>query len=122
MLGCCQIVDCYIIETITNYRLCKISITVGSFIDFHSVPRFKRRYALLVPPVGNTEATLDAAKVSTTVLFVASATESDAAPRSQIIDDWGEEIIVACLAQGLPTTIVALSNLENVHTKVKITF
>jgi len=36
----------------------------------------------------------------------------------EIIDDWGKEIIVSCLAQGLPSTMVAVHNIGKLHIKV----
>lgn len=63
--------------------------------------------------MGNVFSTLDAAKVATTILFVTSAHQS-----SGYIDDWGEEIMTACLAQGLSTTLVAIADLKNIHIKV----
>lgn len=73
----------------------------------------------MVPPVGNLFATLDIAKIATTVLFVASATnKSDNSPRSEVLDDWGKEIIMPCVAQGLTTPVIVLTNLESLHIKV----
>lgn len=73
----------------------------------------------MVPPVGNLFATLDIAKIATTVLFVASATnKSDNSPRFEVLDDWGKEIIIPCVAQGLTTPLIALTNVENLHIKV----
>jgi len=60
-------------------------------------------------------ATLDAVKVANTVIFVTSATKG-----KEIVDDWGKEIIMSCLAQGLPTTIVAVHNIQKLHIKVNI--
>ncbi|KAG7212672.1 hypothetical protein KM043_012952 [Ampulex compressa] len=83
-----------------------------------SVPRFKQRFSVIVPPVGNVFATLDAAKVATVILFVTSADQSE----NNIVDNWGEEIVTSCLAQGLSTAIVALTNLETVHVKKRQEF
>ncbi|XP_063973599.1 pre-rRNA-processing protein TSR1 homolog [Diachasmimorpha longicaudata] len=83
-----------------------------------AVPRFKQRFSLMVPPIGNTFATLDAAKVSTTILFVSSvALDGSGNQKCETIDSWGEEIMEACLAQGLPTTIVAITDLESIPIK-----
>jgi hypothetical protein len=60
-------------------------------------------------------ATLDAVKVANTVIFVTSATKE-----KEIIDDWGREVIVSCCAQGLPTSIVAVHNIQKLHIKVNI--
>ncbi|XP_033355343.1 pre-rRNA-processing protein TSR1 homolog [Bombus vosnesenskii] len=88
-----------------------------------SVPRFKQRFSIVVPPVGNLFATLDIAKIATTVLFVASATnKSDNSPRSEVLDDWGTEIIMPCVAQGLTTPLIALTNVESLHIKKRQDF
>lgn len=64
-------------------------------------------------------ATLDAAKVATTILFVTSvASPANNGMQKEIIDDSGKEIIVSCLAQGLPSTIVAVYNIQRLHVKV----
>lgn len=69
--------------------------------------------------MGNVLATLDAAKVATTILFVTSvANQTNDGTQKEIIDDWGKEIIVSCLAQGLPSTIVAVHNIQRLHIKV----
>jgi len=60
-------------------------------------------------------ATLDAVKVANTVIFVTSATKE-----KEIIDDWGREVVMSCCAQGLPTTIVAVHNIQKLHIKVNI--
>lgn len=83
-----------------------------------SIPRFKQRFSFVVPPTGNLFATLDIAKICTTVLFVASViNQCDNNPRIEILDNWGKEIIKACIAQGLSTSVVALTNIENLHIK-----
>ncbi|XP_068985544.1 pre-rRNA-processing protein TSR1 homolog [Bombus flavifrons] len=88
-----------------------------------SVPRFKQRFSIVVPPVGNLFATLDIAKIATTVLFVASATnKSDNSPRFEVFDDWGKEIIMPCVAQGLTTPLIALTNVESLHIKKRQDF
>ncbi|XP_076651890.1 tsr1 ribosome assembly factor [Halictus rubicundus] len=79
-----------------------------------SVPRFKQRFSIIIPPVGNVFATLDATKVATTVLFVVSTLNGQG---DEILDDWGQEIIMSCVAQGLTVPVVALTNLENIHIK-----
>ena len=75
----------------------------------------------MVPPIGNSFATLDVAKVATTILFVTSAVyESDKSQRNQVLDSWGEEIIQSICSQGLATPIVAITNLEALPIKVLI--
>lgn len=69
--------------------------------------------------MGDILATLDAAKVATTILFVTSvASPVKDSMQREIIDDWGKQIIVSCLAQGLPSTIVAVHNIQRLHMKV----
>lgn len=77
----------------------------------------KQRFSIIVPPIGDVLATLDAAKVANTILFVTSVTSQTNSDR-EIIDDWGKKIIVPCLAQGLPTTIFAVHNIQKLHIKV----
>ncbi|XP_054012596.1 pre-rRNA-processing protein TSR1 homolog [Hylaeus anthracinus] len=83
-----------------------------------SVPRFKQRFSIVVPPIGNLFATLDAAKVATSIVFVISAiNHSDNSQRDEILDEWGKTVIMACVAQGLATPVVTLTNVENLHVK-----
>jgi AmiR/NasT family two-component response regulator len=58
--------------------------------------------------------TLDALKVADTVLFVISARHRDG------IDEIGEKILTSCMAQGLPSTIVAVTDLMNHSLLVRI--
>lgn len=79
----------------------------------------KQRFSIIAPPIGNVLATLDAAKVATTILFVISATnQANNDTEREVIDDWGKEILISCLAQGLPSTIVAVNNIQKIHVKV----
>lgn len=76
---------------------------------------------MAAPPIGNTFATLDLAKVANTILFITSAVhESDKSQRETVIDSWGEEIIQSVISQGLATPIVAITNLESLPMKVVI--
>ncbi|XP_033337564.2 tsr1 ribosome assembly factor [Megalopta genalis] len=79
-----------------------------------SIPRFKQRFSIITPSAGNVFASLDAITVATNVLFVISTEKN---PREEIVDDWGEEILTSCVAHGLNTSIVALTNLENLPVK-----
>ncbi|XP_011155361.1 pre-rRNA-processing protein TSR1 homolog [Solenopsis invicta] len=92
--------------------------TSPSGITHVSIPRLKQRFSIIVPPIGDVLATLDAARVATTILFVTCVT-SEANDRTQrnVIDAWGKEIIASCLAQGLPSTIVAVHNIQILHIK-----
>lgn len=82
-----------------------------------SIPRFKQRLSFVIPPIGNTLANLDAAKVADTILFVVSAAPKSENDSSRAVDEWGEEILLASIAQGLPTSIVAVTDLESLHPK-----
>ncbi|KMQ92533.1 pre-rrna-processing protein tsr1-like protein [Lasius niger] len=82
------------------------------------VPKMKQRFSIIVPPIGNVLATLDAAKVANTILFITSvACRTNGDTEKEIIDNWGKEIIVSCLAQGLPTTVFAVHNIQRLHIK-----
>ncbi|KAM0733978.1 Pre-rRNA-processing protein TSR1-like protein [Formica fusca] len=82
------------------------------------VPRMKQRFSIIVPPIGNVLATLDAAKVANTILFITSvACQTNGDTEREIVDKWGKKIIVSCLAQGLPTTIFAVHNIQRLHIK-----
>ncbi|KAL3283543.1 hypothetical protein HHI36_006682 [Cryptolaemus montrouzieri] len=75
------------------------------------IPRFKQRFAFICPPRDNDLAILDALKICDTVLFLTSAVFGE------FINDWGENILVTALAQGLPTPILAMTDLESVALK-----
>ncbi|XP_029169697.1 pre-rRNA-processing protein TSR1 homolog [Nylanderia fulva] len=93
--------------------------TSPSGITHIGIPKLKQRFSIIVPPIDNVLATLDAAKVANTILFITSVTfrlNGDNSER-EIIDDEGRKIIVSCLAQGLPTTIVAVHNIQKLHIK-----
>lgn len=79
----------------------------------------KQRFSIIVPSIGNVLATLDAAKVANTILFITSvACRTNGDTEREIMDNWGKEIIVSCLAQGLPTTVFAVHNIQRLHIKV----
>ncbi|KAK9881798.1 hypothetical protein WA026_017313 [Henosepilachna vigintioctopunctata] len=80
-----------------------------------SVPRFKQRFAFISPPLDNEFAILDSLKVCDRVVFLLSAALEDA------IDTFGENILSAALGQGLPSAILALTDLESVPPKRKQT-
>lgn len=88
----------------------------------YSVPRFKQRFSIIVPPIGNITGTLDAVKTATAIVFVTSVinqTYNDG--KQEIVDNWGKEVIVSCFAQGLPVTIVAVHNIQKLDIKVSST-
>lgn len=76
-----------------------------------SCPRFKHRFAFVVPPPGNLYCVLDSLKVADTVLFLLSA----ASPNG--LDSEGEILIYACMAQGLPSVLVSLVHSESIPPK-----
>ncbi|XP_071581477.1 uncharacterized protein [Temnothorax nylanderi] len=83
------------------------------------VPRLKQRFSIIVPLMGDVLATLDAAKVATTILFVTSvASQANDGTQRDIIGDWDKEIIMSCLTQGLPSTIIAVHNIQRLHIKI----
>lgn len=88
------------------------------FYFVHSISRIKRRFSLIIPPVGDVISTLDAAKVSDTVMFLVSAKTNNEGDISKVVDSWGQNILPTVLAQGLPAAAVALTNLENIPIKV----
>ena len=49
---------------------------------------------------------------------MSATNQSNSSPRMEVIDDWGKEIIMPCVAQGSTTPIVALTNIESLPIKV----
>lgn len=58
-------------------------------------------------------ATLDLAKVATTVLFVADA-------KNEPLDTWGQVILQTLISQGLTTQITAVLNIDSIAVKVNL--
>lgn len=81
---------------------------------FSSSPRFKQRFSVMMALPGGVTGTLDALKVADTALFLLSARHPDG------IDAIGEKILFSSLAQGLPSTIVAVTELEYLPVFVRI--
>ncbi|XP_024882748.1 pre-rRNA-processing protein TSR1 homolog [Temnothorax curvispinosus] len=107
-----------IVSAVTNMAETANVATSPNGIIHIGVPRLKRRFSIVVPSMGDVLATLDAAKVATTILFVTSvASQTNDGTQRDIIDDWGKEIIVSCLAQGLPSTMIAVHNIQRLHIK-----
>lgn len=81
------------------------------------MPRFKQRFSFIIPPVGhgNELAVLDCLKVcDTTILLVSANTDEDT-----VFDKWGQRILNMALAQGIPTPIVTLMDMESIAPKKK---
>ncbi|KDR22360.1 pre-rRNA-processing protein TSR1 homolog [Zootermopsis nevadensis] len=76
-----------------------------------SIPRFKQRFSVMVPLHGDLYSILDALKVADTVLFLVSACQQHG------VDAVGEKILTSSLAQGLPSTIVAVMDLDSLPPK-----
>ncbi|XP_043497043.1 pre-rRNA-processing protein TSR1 homolog isoform X1 [Polistes fuscatus] len=99
--------------------------TINSYISpcgtLHmNIPRMmKQRFSIIVPPINDFFGILDAAKVANTVLFVTSATNKLGTVTEEIIDTFGNEILYACLLQGLPTSIVAATNVDKLSSKIR---
>ena len=90
---------------------------------FDSIPRFKQRFSFVIPPVGDLISSIDATKVSDTVLFLLSAKSNiEGEAVKEIVDSWGEKVISSTVAQGLPSTIVVLTDLESLPQKVFFDF
>lgn len=85
-----------------------------NLIFFCSVPRWKQRFSFILPPKGNLIAALDAAKVCDTVVFLLSA------QNDEIIDEASEKLLTCLLAQGLPSTAVALMDTEILPVQVRV--
>ncbi|XP_037935947.1 pre-rRNA-processing protein TSR1 homolog [Teleopsis dalmanni] len=84
-------------------------------VTYINLPRFKQRFAFIVPPVGrgNEVAVLDYLKVCDTTLLLTSAAMGE----DDVFDKWGHRIYNMISAQGIPTPIVALMDLESVNPK-----
>ncbi|KRT79115.1 hypothetical protein AMK59_8569, partial [Oryctes borbonicus] len=81
-----------------------------------SIPKFKQRFAIVKPSVDNDHAILDTLKIANTVLFVISG-ECGINYETEPIDSWGSNLLLACFSQGLPTPIIAVSDLDNIPIK-----
>ncbi|XP_078043045.1 tsr1 ribosome assembly factor [Augochlora pura] len=79
-----------------------------------SLPRFKQRFSIIVPRATNVFASMDAITAATHVLFVMSAQKS---PTGRIIEEWGEQMLTSCISYGLTTSVVALTNFEDLPIK-----
>lgn len=77
-----------------------------------SVPRFKQRFSFIEVTPGDVYATLDALKVADTVLFLETARhwEEGLYPEAELL-------LTTSMAQGLPTPVVAIMDLETVPKK-----
>ncbi|CAG9833535.1 unnamed protein product [Diabrotica balteata] len=81
-----------------------------------SVPRFKQRFEFVVPDRDHDFAVLDTLKVADTVLFLISAA-TGIEDSEVVIDNWGNSILSSSFAQGLPTPLVVITDLESIVPK-----
>lgn len=81
-----------------------------------TLPRFKQHFSLIIPPKDNYLATLDALKVSDTVVFLVSA-NAGVEFGDEIIDSSGRKILASAFAQGVPTPVVAVTDLDKLPVK-----
>ncbi|XP_071960832.1 pre-rRNA-processing protein TSR1 homolog [Antedon mediterranea] len=75
-----------------------------------SIPRFKQRFTLLLPPP-DLKSILDAAKASDSIVAVLSPDEG--------WDAWGELCLTSLFAQGLPATTLLLQGMVDLSIKKK---
>lgn len=96
-----------------------------------SLPRFRQRFSLIVPTPGDLYAALDACKVVDSVLFLLSPAKDNnslLSDKTSInegalgFDQIGEELLSAIMAQGLPTPVFVLNDLEAVSLKKRNDF
>lgn len=84
-------------------------------VTYINLPRFKQRFAFIVPPVGrgNELTVLDYLKVCDTTLLLTSASMGE----DEVFDRWGMRMFNMMSAQTIPTPIVALMDLESLNPK-----
>lgn len=98
-----------VLETLKNCDPQMTAMTSPSGCLHLSVPRFKQRFAFIVPQTGNIHATMDAVKVANTLMFLYSAEEG--------MDEEGELLLTVLLAHGLPSTVHVIQGLSKVPAK-----
>ncbi|KAF2880196.1 hypothetical protein ILUMI_25997 [Ignelater luminosus] len=81
-----------------------------------NIPRFKQKFAFVIPTLDNDLAILDTLKVCDTVIFVASAAAGYDFG-DEVIDSWGNNVLLSSFAQGLPTPVVVVTELEGIPQK-----
>ncbi|XP_053953037.1 pre-rRNA-processing protein TSR1 homolog [Anastrepha ludens] len=84
-------------------------------VTYINLPRFKQRFSFIIPPTGrgNEIEVLDYLKACDTTLLLTSAAMGE----DDVFDRWGHRIFNMISAQGLPTPIVALMDLESINPK-----
>lgn len=78
----------------------------------YRIPRFKQRFAFVIPPTecGSELIALDCLKVCDTTIFLVSAN----VPEDEIYGKFGKRFINMAVAQGVPTPIISLMDLESI--------
>ncbi|XP_067645010.1 pre-rRNA-processing protein TSR1 homolog isoform X2 [Eurosta solidaginis] len=101
-----------IIESCDEGAIIQRTETGATYIN---LPRFKQRFCFIIPPTGqgNEVVVLDYLKVCDTTLLLTSAAMGE----NDIFDRWGLRIFNMISAQGIPTPIVALMDLESINPK-----
>ncbi|KAI4465355.1 ribosome biogenesis protein [Holotrichia oblita] len=90
--------------------------TSASGVIHISIPKFKQRFAIVIPSINDDFAILDTMKVANTVLFMVSG-ENGVNYESELIDSWGTKLLLTSFSQGLSTPIVAIADLDNIPVK-----
>lgn len=92
--------------------------TSGTGVIHVACPRFKQKFSFVCPPIDNELSVLDALKVADTALFVISASVGS----EDVIDSWGQKILMSSFSQGLPTPVVVITDLDVIAQKKRHDF
>lgn len=102
----------------------KVEIT-GCNIMHINIPRFRQNFSLIIPQPGDLYAALDACKVVDSVIFLVSPpSDSDSCVSHSTnnegvlgFDSSGEELLSAIMAQGLPSPIFVVNDIDVISAK-----
>ena len=95
------------------------------YSSLSSLPRFRQHHSIVIPKPGDLNAALDACKVADSVLFIMSP-ESEVSSLSERtsalggalgLDATGETLLSAIMAQGLPSPVFVLNDIDTVPLK-----
>ncbi|XP_063696965.1 pre-rRNA-processing protein TSR1 homolog [Culicoides brevitarsis] len=89
-------------------------VTKSTTVTHITIPRLKQRFSFIVPPVGKLAElqVLDYLKVCDSTILLISANTDD-----ELLDKWGNKILGMASAQGIPTPMVTLMDLESIAPK-----
>ena len=95
------------------------------FFCIFSLPRFRQNFSLIIPRPGDLYAALDACKVVDSVVFLISPPSDNESCISNLtsnegalgFDASGEELLSAIMAQGLPSPIFVVNDVDNIAVK-----